>query len=99
MFIASGAGRVASPGTAVDSATKFALRGFSLALRGDLRTRGVGVSCVYPGFIRDAGMFARTGVALPRGIGTRSPDDVADAVLTAVRDNRAEAVVAALEQR
>jgi short-subunit dehydrogenase len=99
VFISSVAGKVASPGTAVYSATKFALRGFSLALRGDLRTRNVGVSCVYPGFIRDAGMFARTGVALPRGIGTRSPDDVADAVLTAVRENRAEVVVAALEQR
>lgn len=99
VFISSVAGKLASPGTAVYSATKFALRGFSNGLRGDLYEKGVGVTCVYPGFIREAGMFARTGVRLPGGVGTRSPDDVANAVLTAVRKNPAEITVAALEQR
>ena len=99
VFISSVAGKVASPGTAVYSATKFALRGFSNGLRGDLDDKGVGVTCIYPGFIREAGMFARTGVRLPGGVGTRSPDDVARAVLAAVRENPAEITVAALEQR
>jgi short-subunit dehydrogenase len=99
VFISSIAGKVASPGTSMYSATKFGLRGFALALREDLRDDGVGVTGIYPGFIRDAGMFAYSGVTLPRGVGTRSPQDVAAAVLRAVRDNPAEIDVAALEQR
>jgi short-subunit dehydrogenase len=54
----------------------------------------VGVSVVLPGFIRDAGMFAEAGVTLPPGIGTRSPEDVAAAVVTAIERNRAEVEVA-----
>ena len=56
------------------SATKFGLRGFSLALREDFRPHNVGVTTIFPGFIRDAGMFASTGVVLPPGAGTRSPE-------------------------
>jgi hypothetical protein len=44
-------------------------------------------------------MFADTGVELPAGIGTRSPEDVANAVLRAVWDDPAEIDVAAIEQR
>lgn len=99
VFISSIAGKVASTGTALYSATKFGLRGLSLGLREDLHGSGVGVTTVFPGFIRDAGMFADTGVALPPGVGTRSPEDVAAAVLEAVRDNPAEIDVAAIEQR
>jgi len=99
VLISSIAGKAASPGTSVYSATKFGLRGFGLALRADLRGTGVGVTGVFPGFIRDAGMFADTGVKLPAGVGTRTPRDVADAVLLAVRDDPAEIDVAALEQR
>lgn len=98
VFISSISGKIAAQGSAMYSATKFGLRGFALALREDLRPRGVGVTTVFPGFIREAGMFADTGVALPAGAGTRSPADVADAVLRAVRYNPAEIDVAAFEQ-
>jgi uncharacterized protein len=98
VFISSISGKVAAPGTSLYSATKFGLRGFSLGLREDLHGTGVGVTTIFPGFIRDAGMFADTGVTLPRGAGTRSPEDVAAAVLLAIRDNRAEITVAAIEQ-
>jgi short-subunit dehydrogenase len=54
----------------------------------------VGVSVVMPGFIRDAGMFADSGVRLPFGVGTRTPDQVAAAVISAIERNRAEVVVA-----
>ena len=99
VFISSISGKVATMGSSVYSATKFGLRGFSLGLREDLRPHGVGVTTVFPGFIRDAGMFADSGVKLPRGAGTRSPDDVARAVLRAVRKNPAEIDVAAFDQR
>lgn len=98
VLISSISGKVAAPGTSIYSATKFGLRGFALGLREDLHGTGVGVTTVFPGFIRDAGMFADTKVALPRGAGTRSPEDVANAVLRAVREDPAEITVAAIEQ-
>ena len=67
LFISSLAGKAATPGTALYNATKFGLRGFAAALRADLHDSGVGVSAVFPGFIRDAGMFADAGVTLPPG--------------------------------
>lgn len=98
VFISSISGKVAAPGTSMYSATKFGLRGFSLGLREDLHGTGVGVTTIFPGFIRDAGMFADTRVTLPRGAGTRSPEQVAEAVLRAIRTNPAEITVAAPEQ-
>jgi short-subunit dehydrogenase len=99
VFISSLAGKVASPASSIYSATKFGLRGFALGVREDLRPHGVGVSVVLPGFIRDAGMFAEAGVELPRGVGTRTPEEVADGVLRAVERNRAEVEVAPLGLR
>ena len=99
VFISSISGKVATLGSSVYSATKFGLRGFALGLREDLRPHNVGVTTIFPGFIRDAGMFADSGVKLPPGTGTRSPDDVARAVLKAIRSNPAEIDVAAIEQR
>jgi hypothetical protein len=57
------------------------------------------VSVVLPGFIRDAGMFAEADAQLPRGVGTRTPEDVAAAVIAAVQHNRAEVEVAPLGLR
>jgi short-subunit dehydrogenase len=99
VFIGSVSGKVASPTSSMYAATKFGLRGFALGLREDLRPHGVGVSIVLPAFIREAGMFAQTGVKLPPGVGTRSPQDVAAAVLRAVERNRAEIEVAPLGVR
>jgi len=39
-------------------------------------------------------MFADAHVELPRGIGTRSPEEVAEAVIRAIQRNRAELEVA-----
>jgi hypothetical protein len=44
-------------------------------------------------------MFADAGVELPRGVGTRTPQDVADAVIKAIEHNRAEVEVAPLGLR
>jgi len=99
VLISSLAGKVASPASAIYSATKFGLRGFAHGIREDLRPHGVGVSVVLPGFIRGAGMFADAEVELPRGVGTRTPEDVAAAVIDAVEHNRAEVEVAPLGLR
>lgn len=99
VFMSSLAGKAASPASSLYSATKFGLRGFALALREDLRPHGVGVSTVVPGFIRDAGMFADAGIELPWFVRTRSPEEVAAAVIRAVQRNRAEVEVAPVTLR
>jgi short-subunit dehydrogenase len=99
VFISSLAGKAATPGSSLYNASKYGLRGFASALRADLRSSGVGVSAVFPGFIRDAGMFAEAGVKLPPGVGTRSPEDVAKGVLHAIEHNRGEVDVAPLPLR
>jgi short-subunit dehydrogenase len=67
VFVSSISGKVAAQGSAVYSATKFGLRGFALGLREDLSEHGIGVVTIFPGFIRNAGMFAESQVKLPRG--------------------------------
>jgi short-subunit dehydrogenase len=99
VFMSSLSGQAASGGGSVYSATKFGLRGFAHALREDLRDSGVGVSVVLPGFISDSGMFHESGTQLPRFVGTRTPQDVAQAVARAIEHDRAEIGVAPLGLR
>jgi short-subunit dehydrogenase len=99
VFISSMSGKAAGPASSIYSATKFGLRGFALGLREDLRVHGIGVSTVLPGFIRDAGMFADARARLPPGVTTKSPEDVARAVLSAIERNRAEVDVAPVWMR
>jgi short-subunit dehydrogenase len=99
VFISSLNGKVASPGSGLYSATKFGLRGFASGMRQDLHGTGVGVTTVFPGFVREAGMFADSGVKPPPGVGTRSPEQVARAVLRGIERDRPEIDVAPLSMR
>jgi short-subunit dehydrogenase len=99
VFVSSLAGKAASPRSSLYSATKFGLRGFALGLRADLGPTGVSASVVMPGFIRDAGMFADSGAKPPMGIGTNSPEEVAEGVARAVEQDRAEVEVAPRRMR
>jgi NADP-dependent 3-hydroxy acid dehydrogenase YdfG len=99
VFMSSIGGLAAAPGNPLYHATKFGLRGFAGAMRIDLHGSGVSSSCVLPGFISEAGLFAESGASLPRGVGTRTPRDVADAVIRAVEDDVAEIKVAPLGLR
>lgn len=99
VFVSSLSGKSAGPRSSLYSATKYGLRGFSLALRQDLAPQGVGVSCVFPGFVREAGMFADSGAALPPGVGTVTPEAVAAGIVRAVERDRAEVDVAPLGLR
>jgi uncharacterized protein len=99
VFISSLAGKSGQARSSVYSATKFGLRGFAQGLRGDLESRNVGVSAVFPGFIRDAGMFAESGTKLPPGVGTSTPEQVANAVVRAIQRNDFEVDVAPFSVR
>lgn len=99
LFMSSLSGKAATAGSSIYNATKFGMRGFAGALRAELRPQGVGVSTVFPGFISEAGMFAESGAKLPPGVGTRTPQDVADAVVSAIERNRGEVDVAPLTLR
>jgi len=99
LFVSSLGGKAPTPGASIYNASKAGLRGFASALRADLHGSGVGVSAVFPGFIRDAGMFADADVELPRGVGTRTPEDVARAVISAIERDRGEVDVAPLPLR
>src|SRR3954451_17496690 len=99
VFISSLSGKVGTPRSALYSATKFGLRGFGQGLRGDLAPSGVGVSVVFPGFIRNAGMFHESGARLPRYLGTSTPEHVADATVDAIERNRGEVAVAPVTMR
>ena len=99
VLISSLSGKSGQAGSAIYSATKFGLRGLAQSMREDLRPSGVGVSAIFPGFVRDAGMFHDTGTKLPPGVGTVSPQDVAEAVVRAIERNRGEVDVATVGLR
>jgi short-subunit dehydrogenase len=94
VFVSSLSGKAAAVQSSLYAATKFGLRGFALGIREDLRPHAVSASVVLPGFISDAGMFADANVQLPPGVGTRTPEQVAAGVLSAIERNRAEVTVA-----
>lgn len=99
VFVSSLSGKAGSAGSSLYSATKFGLRGFAQGLHEDLRSAGVGASTVFPGFIRDAGMFHESGAKLPRYVGTRRPDHVARAVVRVIERGKLEIDVAPLGLR
>jgi short-subunit dehydrogenase len=99
VFISSLSGKSATPLSSVYNATKFGLRGFALGLRADLNPRGVGVSIVSPGTIREAGMYADSGADPIPGLGTGSPQQVAAAVVRSIEQNKVEVAVAPVQQR
>ncbi|HWW67519.1 MAG TPA: SDR family NAD(P)-dependent oxidoreductase [Solirubrobacterales bacterium] len=99
VFIASLNGKAGTPRTSIYCATKFGLRGFALGLRTDLGPKGVGVSLVSPGFIREAGMFAEAGAKPPPGMGTGTPQQVGAAVVKAIERDKVEIAVAPIPLR
>ncbi|HEY1275055.1 MAG TPA: SDR family NAD(P)-dependent oxidoreductase [Thermoleophilaceae bacterium] len=99
VFVSSLNGKASSVRSSLYSATKFGLRGFAAGLREDLHGTGVGVTTVFPGFIRDAGMFAESGAKLPPGVGTKTPEEVAAAVVRGIEEDRAEIDVAPIGLR
>jgi NAD(P)-dependent dehydrogenase (short-subunit alcohol dehydrogenase family) len=90
--VASGAGRVPLPGSSSYAATKHAIVGLTESLRLEYRGSGVRFSLIQPSQV-DTAMIE--GQPRPRLLPLVSPDDVAAAVLTAVREGRFEVWVPA----
>jgi NAD(P)-dependent dehydrogenase (short-subunit alcohol dehydrogenase family) len=90
--VASGVGRVPLPGSAVYSATKHGVVGLTESLRLEYRDSGVRFSVVQPAQVETAML---DGQARPKLLACVTPQEVADAILKAVRQNRFEVWVPA----
>jgi NAD(P)-dependent dehydrogenase (short-subunit alcohol dehydrogenase family) len=97
--ISSTAGYLAAPTMSAYSATKFAVRGMSEAMRGELAVHGIGVTAVCPGIIdtpivgkmRIRGGDVEESRRRAVRIFTRraySPERLAEGILTAIRKNK-----------
>ena len=89
--VGSGYGRIGFPGYCAYSASKYALRGFTEALRRELAGTGVNVQLLSPRAVA-TGMNPPEVVAMNEelGNGTDSPEQVADALLTLLSSGRRE---------
>jgi NAD(P)-dependent dehydrogenase (short-subunit alcohol dehydrogenase family) len=85
--VASGVGRVPLPGSAVYSATKHGVVGLTESLRLEYRTSGLRFSVIQPAQVKTAML---EGQASPPLLAVVTAEDVAEAVLDAVRRNRFE---------
>jgi short-subunit dehydrogenase len=90
--VASLAGKVPTVGSTVYSATKFGLRGFSMALADELRGTGVTVSCVSPGPVDTQFIMAEldtvTDLTMSQPLVTA--DEVAQLVIASAIDGKLE---------
>src|SRR5262249_45345776 len=98
VFVSSLAAAFPTPGLTLYNASKSALDSFALSVRGEVQPRGIGVTLVHLGPIRDAGMWAQAGLTL-RGLRTNSPAEVGAAVVGAIEHNRSEVTVGPLALR
>jgi short-subunit dehydrogenase len=95
--VSSLAGKAGPPLAEAYAASKAGLIGFTQSLRNSYDGTGVHASVICPGFISGEGMFVDrsepAGVTAPRAIGTSSPEQVAEAVLRAIRTDVPEILV------
>lgn len=75
------------------SASKGGLIMWTDGMRQELRGTNVGISVICPGYISDAGMFYDGHIDPPALLGSSKPQDVADAVVKAITQNKAEIIV------
>jgi short-subunit dehydrogenase len=95
VFIASVAGKIGPAFGEPYAATKAGLIGLTQSLRAEYLHAPVGFSVVCPGFVAGDGMYARMaadGHHSNRMMGETSTEKVADAVVRAIREDRAEMI-------
>jgi NAD(P)-dependent dehydrogenase (short-subunit alcohol dehydrogenase family) len=88
--VASAAGKGGFPGVVTYCSTKFGVVGLSEALHHELHGSGVDVSCVMPGFVRTE---LTDGVKDHCFIKTSTPEQVADAIVEALKKPRLDVYV------
>jgi NAD(P)-dependent dehydrogenase (short-subunit alcohol dehydrogenase family) len=88
--VASSAGRAGFAGAATYTATKHGVVGLSEAVRAELYGSGVQVCCVLPAIVRTE---LAAGVGEARGVRSVRPDEVAEAIVDAVRTGRFDVYV------
>jgi len=88
--VASLAGRIPTPGTAVYSATKAGVLALSESLDGELAPRGIRVAAVLPSFTSTSLIDGTSATGLIKPI---QPEQVADRIVAVFRRHRAQAVV------
>lgn len=91
--IASIAAKSGAPYAAVYSGTKAGLAEWTRALRLEHKGTGIRFSTIFPGYVREVGMFARFGKKSPWIIGSCSPNQVAQAVINAIQKGKIEKIV------
>jgi len=88
--IASSAGKAGFPGGATYCGTKHFVVGLSEAVRGELRESPIEVSCVMPGIVNTE---LAAGLQQARGVKNVNPEDVANAIVEALRFPRFDVFV------
>jgi short-subunit dehydrogenase len=95
--ISSLAGKQGPPLLEAYAATKGGLIAFTQSLCASYDGSGIRASVICPGFVSGEGMFANhqrtAGISPPRMLGSSSPEQVAEAVLDAIRRDRPEILV------
>ncbi|MGI8460724.1 MAG: SDR family NAD(P)-dependent oxidoreductase [Solirubrobacterales bacterium] len=94
--IASLAGKQSTAYFHTYNATKHGVVGFSVALRHELIETPVSVSAICPGFIAREGMYGRVEheVDEHNPLGASPPEKVGEAVVRAIREDKAEIIIA-----
>jgi short-subunit dehydrogenase len=91
--IASIAAKSGAPYSAIYSGTKAGLAEWTRALRLELLDTGIHCSTLFPGYVRNLGMFAKFGVQPPWLLGSCTPTQVAGAVVACIEQHRVEQIV------
>jgi short-subunit dehydrogenase len=94
--IASLAGKCPPPNLVSYAATKHAVVGLTHSLRAELRDSPVGFSAICPAFVGRVGMYGRLEDHVPDPpaiLGPVPPERVGEAVVDAIREDRAEMIV------
>lgn len=100
--MASLAGKIGLPYQTPYAATKAGLVMFTHSLRAELVDEPVGTSVICPGYVADAGMYARRAEergSAPALLAPTTPARVVDAVITAIERDDAERIVNPLPMR
>ena len=91
--IASIAAKSGAPFAATYSGTKAGLAEWTRALRLELSTTGVHFSTIFPGYVREVGMFAKFRMQSPWIVGSCAPSQVAEAVVQAIEKGWVETII------